>query len=636
MRAEVKQGDYSFQSDRPKNRGRAIAALGVFLVFLSFMVSTQYFGMDFGRNRLPGGVNVAGIKLYAPWQILAWMITYRQKVGNIKPFYESLALLGVGCAMGLGMIGVGVRQMRQTKASGALDAVHGSAHWANREQIAAASLLPQKGQPGNGVYVGGWVDPKEGRQYYLRHAGKEHILVFAPTRSGKGVGLVLPTLLSWEHSVVNLDVKGENWALTSGWRKQQGHKVLRWDPTDAVVGRSVSYNPIEEIRIGTPHEIGDIMNVAGILVDPDGKGGDDHWTSTARSLLTGAIAHVAYRARKEGRSGNLADVLLELTKPGQGYNDTMQEWLSYEHAIEGDVFYDTQGNPSENLCHPIVVKAAQEMLNRAEAEASSVLSSAIKYLELYGDPVIARNSATSGFRLIDLMNHEQPVSLYLVLNPASIRRIRPLVRLFLTQMIYALMPEMEFRKGEQQAPYRHRLLLLFDEFPSIGRVGIISDAISYFAGWNIKAYLITQDLKQLYEAYGKDAPIIGNCHIQVAYAPNNLETAEYLSKQTGITTVTVVNESESYQGGRGLFTKKSISRQQQQLQRPLLTPDECMRLPGPEKDADLKIAKPGDMLIFAAGFPVVYGRQILYFLDPTFSERAKIDAPEKTDVLKVA
>ena len=146
------------------------------------------------------------------------------------------------------------------------------------------------------------------------------MIAFAPTRSGKGVGLVIPTLLSWEHSAVVLDIKGENFSLTSGWRHQNGHKVLRWDPTDAIEGRSARYNPLAEIRIGTVYETGDVMNVATLLVDPDGKGVEGHWEQTARSLLIGAITHVTYKARNEGRTGNLSEVLHELTGNGYGNN----------------------------------------------------------------------------------------------------------------------------------------------------------------------------------------------------------------------------------------------------------------------------------------------------------------------------
>jgi len=629
MKSSVTQGGYSHQVARKKT-GRKIAGLGLLFMLFSMFAGTQHFAYFQGQNRMPGGINVAGLRIYAPWQILEWAGDFRRATGHIAPFHESFIIMGAGFLMSFFMFGVGIRQIRGGNTD--VSAVHGSAKWATREDMVSASLLPPKGKAGDGVYVGGWIDPKDGKQYYLRHNGKEHILTCAPSGSGKGVGLVITTLLSWMHSVVVLDIKGENWSLTSGWRKQQGHKVLRWDPTDDILGRSVTYNPLEEIRIGTSKETGDIMNLAGILVDPHGKGENDHWSDTARALLTGAIAHVIYKAKKEKRSGNLADVLIELTQPGNSYEDTMTEWQQYEHAGRGDVFYDTRGNPSNSKTHPLVAKAASEMLSRAENEASSVLSSTIKCLELYADPVIARNTAKSGFKLRDIMDYDRPVSLYLVLNPAEMSRIRPLIRMFLTQMIYALMPEMEFRGGEQKAPYKHRLLMLLDEFPAIGRMNIIKDGIAYFRGWNIKLYLIIQDLAQLYEAYGENNPIIGNCHIQNAYAPNKVETAKYLSEQTGIATVIIQQETESF-SGTGMFANKSISRQQQIQQRPLLTPDECLRLPGAKKDANLNIIEPGDMLVFAAGFPAIYGKQILYFLDPTFSERAKINAPDESDVL---
>ena len=174
---------------------------------------------------------------------------------------------------------------------------------------------------------------------------------------------------------------------------------------------------------------------------------------------------------------------------------------------------------------------------------------------------------------------------------------------------------------------------LLDEFPALGKLGIFEQAIAYFGGWNIKAYLICQDKAQLDAAYGKDESITSNCHVTVAYAPNKVETAKYLSDRLGVTTVIKEQESISYQGGTGIFAKKSVTKSQQEVQRAVLTPDEIMRLPGPVKDVDQNITEPGDMLVFAAGFPPVYGKQILYFLDKIFSERSKIDAPEKSDRL---
>lgn len=627
MSTRVK-GNYSF-NNRPSNnkRARRFALAGILLIFFSCVAGTQVFAWRVGKNRMPGELfSYAKIKVYAPWKLFDWMEVWKKRRFNMKDFTESLLILGGGAFLGIALIVIGSKGKKQDARS-----LYGSAQYAEAEQIRTAGLLPPKGEKGHGVYVGGWLNPKDGKQYYLRHNGKEHIIALAPTRSGKGVGLVIPTLLSWEHSAVVLDIKGENWALTSGWRHQTGHKVLRWDPTDALEGRSARYNPLEEIRIGTVYETGDVMNVATLLVDPDGKGVDGHWEQTARSLLIGAITHVAYKARNEGRLGTLAEVLRELTN--LGYEDMANEWKQYEHWRDGDIFYDSSGNVREDPCHPVVEQAANEMLNRAEEEASSVLSTAVAKLGLYTDPIVARNTARSDFRITDIMDSDAPVSLYLVLNPTNIQRLKPLVRLFLSQLIFILMPEMEFHGGQMKAPYKHRLLLLLDEFPALGKLGIFEQALAYFGGWNIKAYLICQDKAQLDAAYGKDESITSNCHVTVAYAPNKVETAKYLSDRLGVTTVIKEQESVSYQGGVGFFAKKSVTKSQQEVQRAVLTPDEIMRLPGAVKDADQMITEPGDMLIFVAGFPPIYGKQILYFIDKTFSERSKINAPEKSDVI---
>lgn len=619
------KGNYSFNNQRDNKRTRRFAFAGVLLMLLSCVMSTQIFAWRVGKNQMPGELfSYAKIRVYAPWKLFDWMEIWKKQQRSMGDFTESLMILGGGIFLSVALFVIATKGRKQDATT-----LYGSAQYAEIEQIRAAGLLPPKGEKGNGVYVGGWLNPKDGKQYYLRHNGKEHIIALAPTRSGKGVGLVIPTLLSWEHSVVALDVKGENWALSSGWRQQAGHKVLRWDPTDAIEGRSARYNPLQEIRIGTLYETGDVMNVATLLVDPDGKGVEGHWEQTSRSLLIGAITHVAYKARNEGRVGTLAEVLRELTN--LGHEDMANEWKQYEHWRDGDVFYDSSGNVREDPCHPVVEQVANEMLNRAEEEASSVLSTAVAKLGLYTDPVVKRNTAYSDFRIRDIVDGDAPVSLYLVLNPTNIQRLKPLVRLFLSQLIFILMPEMEFQGGQMKVPYKHRLLLLLDEFPALGKLGIFEQALAYFGGWNIKAYLICQDKAQLDAAYGKDESITSNCHVTVAYAPNKVETAKYLSDRLGVTTVIKEQESVNYQGGTGIFAKRSVTKSQQEVQRAVLTPDEIMRLPGAVKDTDQMITEPGDMLIFAAGFPPVYGRQILYFMDKTFSERAKIDAPSQSD-----
>ena len=149
-------------------------------------------------------------------------------------------------------------------------------------------------------------------------------------------------------------------------------------------------------------------------------------------------------------------------------------------------------------------------------------------------------------------------------------------------------------------------------------------ALAYIAGYGGKVYIIVQDITQLNAVYGKDNALMANCHVRIAYAPNTIETAKTLSDMTGKTTV--VEEKVSLSGSR-TGHMKNASVNVTETARPLLTPDECMRLPGPEKDSQGRVLKPGDMLIFTAGQSPIYGRQILYFFDPVFSARAKIPVP---------
>ena len=226
----------------------------------------------------------------------------------------------------------------------------------------------------------------------------------------------------------------------------------------------------------------------------------------------------------------------------------------------------------------------------------------------------------------DLLHHTSPVNLYLVVGVSDINRLRPLLRLILNLIISRICERMEFENGLQKKPPR-RLLMLLDEFTSIGKMEIIEKSIAYAAGYGITYMLIIQDVEQLSSVYGKENGIRGNCHIRVAYAPNTLPTAKELSEMTGKTTV--VDNKTSLSEGRGLLKSASVS--VSETARPLLTPDECMRLPGLRKDDDGRALEAGDMLIFVAGRPPIYGKQILYFQDPVFSARAKIATPEQSD-----
>ncbi|EHJ48821.1 TRAG family protein [Solidesulfovibrio carbinoliphilus subsp. oakridgensis] len=604
----------------------------VVLALASMSRATQLVASHFGPQAALGQPwgQALGITWYAPWKILSWHSwgVEHEAVKQAESQAQMLFLVPQFVVLGFALLG-----MRKPKAG---RDIHGSAHWATEQEIQEMGLLD-----GRGVYLGGWVKRFEGisalyrrlcgyaseTQRYLRHNGPEHVLLYAPTRSGKGVGVILPTLLSFPDSVVVLDIKGENWALTSGWRQSQGQKVLQFDPSDAG-GGSVSFNPLDEVRLDTLLAIPDVQNIATMVVDPEGKGLQDHWSKAGFAFIAGALLHCLVMVRhREKRTATLHDLGTMLADESRSIDDLFEEMLKTDHAAKVKECFPKDPTGGDEI-HTFIASSAREMLNKAPNEASGVVSTALVNLALYRDPVVALNTSRSDFRVQDLMNHETPVSLYLVMSPADVNRLRPLIRLILNLIISRICEKMEFIEGVQVKPKR-RLLLLLDEFTSIGKMEIVNKSIAYTAGYGINYLIVIQNIEQLNDTYGKENGIKGNCHVRVAYAPNTLETARELSEMTGKTTV--VSEKTSLSGSRsGHLKNASVSLSE--TARPLLTSDECLRLPGLQKKGD-RVVKAGDVLIFVAGRSAIYGRQILYFLDPVFSKRVKVPAPAKSDSL---
>ncbi|MGI6656297.1 MAG: type IV secretory system conjugative DNA transfer family protein [Desulfobulbus sp.] len=512
----------------------------------------------------------------------------------------------------------------------AIKDLHGSAYWAGKKEIRDMGYLD-----GQGVYVGGFWDTGRKRQLYLRHNGPEHILCFAPTRSGKGVGLILPTLVSWPDSSVVLDIKGENYALTSGWLASQGNRVLRFDPADAS-GASARFNPLEEIRLETERGIADVQQIVSMVLDPDGKGLEDYWNKAAFGFFGGVMLHCLIMTHsKEQRRASMYDVSVMLEDPKRtgGPKELFQEIIDTDHAAHLKEMYPEMSHELADAMHIFCASAASGMLAKADKEMAGVVSTATANLGLYRDPVVARNISASDFRIADLMNQDAAINLYLVVSPADIDRLRPLLRIFTNQLLGRLTEKLEFGAGGTKISYQHRLLLMLDEFTGLGKLAIIERAIAFMAGYGIKGYFIVQDTKQLNGTYGQDNALMANCHIRIAFAPNLPETAEYLSKLTG--TTTVVQRKKSISRGKG---GGSTSISIQETARPLLTPDECLRLPGIRQvrggwQQESRI-EPGDMLIFTAGHAPIYGRQILHFLDPVFLARTSMPPAGQANIQK--
>jgi type IV secretion system protein VirD4 len=421
----------------------------------------------------------------------------------------------------------------------------------------------------------------------------------------------VPTLLTWPGSVLVHDIKGENWALSSGWRKQAlGSLCLRFDPT-CKDGSGAHFNPLQEVRLG-PNEVRDAQNVADMLVDPDGRGAKDHWDLTAEELLVGAILHVLYVGREKSLRGCL-DLLSHPTRP---IVNVLNEMVDAVHDADGQRGWVDRSTGRPSKTHPVVAGAARSVMNKSENERSSVISSAVKCLSLFRDEVVTENTSSCDFRIADLVQQDRPVSFYLTVPPSDLSRTRPLVRLLIQQIGRRLTESLHF-EGGRTAPSRHRLLFLMDEFPSLGRLEFFETQLAFLAGYGVQAFLIIQDLSQLYAAYGRNESIVSNCGIRVAFAPNRIETARLLSDMAG--TMTVHRSRRMYSGHRLSPWLSHVMASEEESQRPLLTPDEALRLP---EDVTL---------VFRAGHRPIYAEKVRYYEDPRLRERASIPPPEASD-----
>lgn len=521
---------------------------------------------------------LAGYPVYLPWRLLEWWYAYDAYAPAIFERAGAIAA-GGGIAGALFAVANSVWRARQNQ----LVTTYGSARWASAKEISAAGLFGARG-----VFLGRLGDN------YLRHDGPEHVMCFAPTRSGKGVGLVLPTLLSWTSSAVVHDIKGENWQLTAGWRSHFSHCLL-FNPTDA---RSARYNPLLEVRKGAA-EVRDVQNIADILVDPEGAlERRTHWEKTSHALLAGVILHVLYAEEKK----TLTRVTEILADPAQSFEKTLRIMMATNHLGTRDV----------PKVHPVVAATARELLNKSENERSGVLSTAVSFLGLYRDPTIGRNTEACDWRIADLVTADKPVTLYLVVPPSDISRTKPLIRLILNQIGRRLTETLSANTTKKQRP----LLMMLDEFPALGRLDFFESALAFMAGYGIRAYLIAQSLNQIAKAYGENNAILDNCHVRIAFAANDERTAKRISDALG--TATELRAQRNYAGHRLAPWLGHVMVSRQETARPLLTPGEVMQLPQDEA------------IVLVSGLAPVRAKKLRHYEDTNFTSRL-LAPPELSD-----
>ncbi|MGN8119211.1 conjugal transfer protein TraG [Labrys sp. 22185] len=545
----------------------------VFLIVLATIwVATQYVAWQLGFQSQLGApwFDLLGLPVYYPPAFFWWWYFYDAYAPAI--FNQGAFIAASGGFLSIMVaIAMSVWRAREVKKV----ETYGSARWADLREIAAAGLFGA-----DGVILG------RHERAYLRHDGAEHVLCFAPTRSGKGVGLVVPTLLTWPGSAIVHDIKGENWRLTAGFRARHG-RVLLFDPTNS---DSAAYNPLLEVRQGD-WEVRDVQNVADVLVDPEGSlERRNHWEKTSHALLVGAILHVLYAEKDK----TLAGVAAFLSDPQRSIEATLLAMMTTKHL-------------GERGPHPVVASTARELLNKSGNERSGVLSTAMSFLGLYRDPVVAAVTSRCDWRIADLTADLRPATLYLVVPPSDISRTKPLIRLVLNQIGRRLTEDLDATSE------RHRLLMMLDEFPALGRLDFFESALAFMAGYGIKSFLIAQSLNQIEKAYGANNSILDNCHVRVSFATNDERTAKRVSDALG--TATEMKAMKNYAGHRLSPWLGHLMVSRSETARPLLTPGEVMQLP------------PDEEIVMLAGTPPIRARKARYYEDDRFRGRL-VDAPD--------
>lgn len=546
----------------------------------------------------------AFLPIYSPMDFITWLLKYGDDT-DATIWYVGTGIILMGALLSISGYRHIVKYRRLERKSN----THGSASFASLEEIDQAKLM--NNEDPYAIYVGAFKDVDQKRIHYLRYSGESHVGVIAPARSGKGAGIIIPNLLSYRGNVIVLDLKLENYHNTAGFRKSIGHQVIKLD-FSSTDGTAARFNPLFEIRKGI-HEIKDTQNMVNMIADPDGKGRSDHWTETASGLLVSVILHVLYIEKDKSLTG----VRHFLSNLQLNSEELFNYMMTAIHDPNSEYGWRDPQTGLASKTHPIVAMGAKDMLDRAAEERSGIVSTVKRFLKLYIDNVVANNTSTSDFSISDIINPNHKISLYIGLSPSEKERLKPLIRIFISQLLSRI-TETWIAKDKRES-LRAPVLLVMDEVAQLGKLDFFSSSLAYTAGYGLKTLLVFQDLSQLYEIYSQNQSITSHCDVLTVYAPNKLETAQYFSNMLGAQTI--VQSKENYSGNRFSPLLNHVNKTEHEIKRLLLTPDELMRMPSNES------------IIFKNGMRAIHGEKVMFWQDPIFKERSNYSAPIRSDVI---
>lgn len=611
-----------FIREKPKAANNSDAIFGVFhkafplfIILASFSVASTMFASAYPDFASTTPVFYWGnAPVYWPWQYIIWyaqLYSFESVKDDVYTIFEpSSVAIVVGAGLAIVMYFV-LSYMRGLQHR--FDPLYGTARWATLKDLRRLGLNAD-----SGVVLGQQksakikVDASTGNVQYkllkaapiVAHAGAVHTLMVAPSRSGKGVSTVIPTLCSWQGSVICFDPKGENYSITGGFRSKFSH-VLRFSPTDP--DHSIRFNPLQEIRKGAL-AFRDASNIAEILVTPSGGEGakegsaESHFTERAKQLLTGAILHVLTAPHRTDKS--LGGVLSFLSstpmesEDGESDNGAglLREMLETTHE-DPHIEEHIRNIAATNLMTP-------------DRERGSIFSTITKALWLFEDPLVRGCTSEHELAIQDFMDAEYPISLYLTVPYSDVDKLSPIIRLIVSFFVRRF-SEGETKHGEQSLAFR--TLMCLDEFPVLGTFPFLEKTLGILAGYGLTFLIIVQSLTQLQKLYGEKNPFMEHCKIWITYAPGDLASAKAFSEIVGKETVR--KEQISTSGSKFELGMKNMNISGDLISRDLVNPDEIMKL------------DPDSLIIFCHGMPPYLGKKAVYYNDRRFTSIVNLPVP---------
>ncbi|WP_149554521.1 type IV secretory system conjugative DNA transfer family protein [Treponema pectinovorum] len=442
------------------------------------------------------------------------------------------------------------------------------------------------------------------------HAGTSHTLVIAPTRSGKGVGTVVPTLCSYTQSVIVFDPKGELYNMTAGYR-QKFSRVIKFSPVQM---ETACFNPLEEVELDE-NAFRDIGTILTNIFQKGEKGGDsnsDFFDNNARDLLTGVIFHVLSAVDENGRpfykkeEQCIAGILRIFARAASGTDEEGNPLPAGEALLDEMInsrHIDKNGAVSDYI-HGIVLDVALSAKQQHEKVRSDIMQTVQSKLNLFRDPFIRHVTSHSDFKLSDFYESKEPISLYLTLPFGDVDRIMPVFQLII-DFIVRRFSSGELRAGEKEKVLKHPILFMIDEFPVLGNMKFLATSLGILAGYGLRFYLVVQAYQQLVKIYGPENTFIDNCRYILIYAPNNPQDAEKFSKMIGKKSVT--KENLSISGSRYAVALNNLNSSSQEVAVDLINPDELTKLPYE------------DCIILGHNMPPYMGKKNIFYADERFS-----------------